>query len=95
LTGNIELRISNPDSSSAYTIEVRDNAYKNSPIKKMVGKKGSGKERASILIDCGKSFGWYDFTIKITGNKKFERRYAGRVETGEFSRTDPAMGNIR
>ena len=95
LTGNIELRISNPDSSRAYTIEVRDNAYKNSPIKKMVGKKGSGKERASILIDCGKSFGWYDFTIKITGNKKFERRYAGRVETGEFSRTDPAMGNIR
>ena len=93
LTGNIELRINNQDSSHAYTIEILDNAYKNNPIKKTVGKKGSGKERASIVIDCNKSFGWYDFTIKISGDKKFERRYAGKVETGEFSRTDPAMGN--
>lgn len=94
LTGNIELKISNPDSSHAYTIEILDNAYKNRPVKRTFGKKGSGKERASLLIDCAKSFGWYDFTIKISGDKKFERRYAGRVETGEFSRTDPAMGNI-
>lgn len=91
LTGNIELRVSNQDSSRAYIIEVLDNAYKNNPIKRTVGKKGSGKERASIVIDCSKSFGWYDFTIKIGGDKKFERRYAGKVETGEFSRTDPAM----
>ena len=94
LTGNIELKVNNQDSSRPYIIEVSDNAYKNSPIKKAVGKKGSGKERANIIIDCSKSFGWYDFTIKISGDKKFERRCAGKIETGAFGRTDPAMGNI-
>lgn len=59
-----------------------------------MGKKGSGKDKATIVLDCSKSYGWYDFTIKIDGAKEFEKRYAGRIETGEFSRTDPAMGNI-
>ncbi len=92
LTGSIELKIKNLDNDHPYTIEVSDNAYKNSAIKKTIGKKGSGKDVASVVVDCSKSFGWYDFTIKITGDTNFEKRYAGRVETGQFSRTDPAMG---
>jgi phospholipase C len=35
------------------------------------------------------SSNWYDFTVQSTG---FERRFAGRMETGEHSRSDPAMG---
>ncbi len=92
LTGNIELRINNPDSSHAYTIEILDNAYKNSPVKKTFDKKSSGKEPVRLVIDCSNSFGWYDFSIRISGNKEFKRRYAGRVETGETGHTDPAIG---
>ena len=31
---------------------------------------------------------WHDFTVQAAG---FERRFAGRVETGEDSISDPAM----
>jgi phospholipase C len=91
LTGNIELKLNNKDSSHVYVVEIRDN-YKNSSSKKVLDKIGSTKNKGSMIIDCSKTFGWYDLTVKINGQKEFERRYAGRVETGAFSRTDPAIG---
>ena len=94
LTGNIELKIINRHSDHSYTIEIKGNAYKKGKLKKTIGKKDSDREEAKILLDLSKSFGWYDFTIKVTGIESFEKRYAGRVETGEFSRTDPAMGDM-
>jgi len=33
--------------------------------------------------------GWYDFTVAAAA---FERRFAGRLETGQDSVSDPAMG---
>ena len=48
----------------------------------------------SIVLDLGKSFGWYDVSIGVQGAATFEKRYAGHVETGKASFTDPAMGNI-
>jgi len=94
LSGNIEIIIMNQSVDHSYAVEIKDNAYNNSYIKRSLSKKGSGKDKVTIVFDCSKSYGWYDFTIKIDGAKEFEKRYAGRVETGEFSRTDPAMGNI-
>ena len=35
------------------------------------------------------SGGWYDFTVRVG---EFERRFAGRMETGRDSVSDPAMG---
>jgi phospholipase C len=32
--------------------------------------------------------------VKIKGNNLFEKRYAGRVETGKESFTDPMMGGM-
>ena len=34
------------------------------------------------------SHGWYDFTVTAEG---FERRFAGRMETGDHSISDPAV----
>ena len=67
LTGNIELQLRNLDSDRSFTIEINDNAYGAANLKKLVGKAGSGKEKISILLDLSKSFGWYDFTIRIAG----------------------------
>lgn len=38
---------------------------------------------------------WYDLTVSAPGDPKFMRRYAGHLETGAPSRTDPAIGAMR
>ncbi|SAI65921.1 non-hemolytic phospholipase C [Bordetella ansorpii] len=42
------------------------------------------------LADSGR---WYDFQVKCSSDAQFVRRFAGRVETGEHSVSDPAMGD--
>jgi phospholipase C len=38
------------------------------------------------------SANWYDFTVRVVGLDAFSRRFAGRVETGRHSLSDPEMG---
>jgi phospholipase C len=38
------------------------------------------------------SHGWYDFSVRVQGHEGFEKRYAGRIETGRDSISDPQMG---
>lgn len=52
-----------------------------------------GDTPTSVFIPFKESFGWYDFTVKVTGFKNFEIRYAGHMENGESSFTDPVMGH--
>jgi phospholipase C len=51
-------------------------------------------EQKHVSLKLSKQFGWYDFTIRVTGHDVFERRYAGRVETGRPGFSDPYMGRI-
>jgi phospholipase C len=37
---------------------------------------------------------WYDITVEAPGLPGFGRRFAGRVETGRDSLSDPAMGGV-
>ncbi len=89
LTGNIVVEITN-NSASALKLNIRDNAYKASIPSKTIE---PGK-RIAIPLNLVKSFNWYDFTVAIEGNSSFEKRYAGHVETGKMSSTDPLMGGI-
>jgi phospholipase C len=41
-----------------------------------------------------RSRGWYDLQVTVQGDPHFQRRYAGHVETGEDSVTDPLMGGL-
>ncbi|MEO9005376.1 MAG: phospholipase C, phosphocholine-specific [Ginsengibacter sp.] len=88
LTGNIELKISNSDKNQSYTIEVTDNGYNNEPVYRRIG--FSAQE--TIVLDLNESHGWYDFSVSINENPAFKKRYAGRVETGKESYSDPVMG---
>lgn len=45
-----------------------------------------------VSVDLGKSSGWYDFRISVPDHPSIMRRYAGHVETGLPSTSDPAMG---
>jgi len=89
LTGNIALQIRNL-AHGQDTIEIIDNGYKADPIIKFF-KAGSD---ATIIIDLKKSFGWYDFTVKTKNDNSYLRRYAGHVETGEDSFSDPVIGKV-
>ena len=48
--------------------------------------------RVSRIIPLAASDLWYDFTVTLAGNAAFARRCAGKVETGQISRTDPGIG---
>uniref|UniRef100_UPI003D7F9A10 phospholipase domain-containing protein n=1 Tax=Pedobacter sp. TaxID=1411316 RepID=UPI003D7F9A10 len=87
-TGNIQITTL---STQDQTITITDNAYGLRP--KTITLKG-GKS-FSYILDPTKSYGWYDFTISITGNSNFSQRYAGRIETGKNSISDPLMGRNR
>jgi phospholipase C len=41
-----------------------------------------------------RTHGWYDLTVTIQGDGTFEYRYAGHLENGEDSISDPAMGGL-
>ena len=83
--GNLLLQLS---STGLQHIEIIDNAYKTKKKELVV----SGN--ASIPVDLSKSYGWYDVSVKIKGNDHFEQRFAGHVETGRPSKTDPYMGRV-
>jgi phospholipase C len=38
---------------------------------------------------------WYDVTVTVKDNPSFLRRFAGHLETGAASKTDPAIGAMR
>ena len=88
-TGNIIL-LSQNFSDEDKTIEVSDNFYKNKKQFFVLHK----RERKEIALDIKKSYNWYDISVKVKGNNLFEKRYAGRVETGEPGKSDPLMGKV-
>jgi phospholipase C len=87
LSGKIELQIANLDPQRSYTVEITDMAYKQSKQTKAIDAAGTTR----ILLDLERSSNWYDFSVRISGVEGFEKRYAGRVETGRNGISDPAM----
>jgi phospholipase C len=73
------------------TFQVASNAYDHAPHTRTV--RPGGAERLAWSLDG--TGNWYDFTATVTGREGLEgwrRRFAGRVETGRDSYSDPAMG---
>jgi len=87
LTGNVALRLT---AARPVTVEIVDNAYGATALKKRV----AGAHGTVVVLDLAKSFGWYDFSVRIAGVERFEKRYAGRVETGKSSYSDPLMSGV-
>jgi len=93
-TGNIELKIKNTDSTKKYVVAIRDNAYKTKSLIKTLEPSGSKGSESAIIMNLQKSFNWYDFTVRVNGNNIFGKRFAGHVETGKESQSDPLMGGM-
>jgi phospholipase C len=50
--------------------------------------------KKAVIMDLSKQENWYDIILAVTGYGSFSRQYAGHVETGRESTTDPYMGGI-
>ena len=48
--------------------------------------------KAELHWDLASSGAWYDFVVSCDADPAFARRFAGRVETGKHTVSDPAMG---
>jgi phospholipase C len=83
------VNIINNDNKS-HEIIVGDNAYKSGGIVKTI----AANSAANVVLDLSKNHNWYDFSVKTKDNDTFEERFAGRVETGSATKTDPVMSGL-
>ncbi|SEN15624.1 phospholipase C [bacterium A37T11] len=88
-TIRVGLQIKNLADKTLHVV-LKDHVYGNKPINRVIHR----DEGADLWLPATKSFGWYDFSLFLDGEPLFERRFAGRVETGGPSKTDPFMGRI-
>lgn len=92
LSGRLLLRVVNTDGARSYKIQIRDNAYGAKVLTRNIAAGGGEGGSPSIILDTKAQSGWYDLSILVEGYEGYERRYAGRIETGKDSISDPAMG---
>jgi phospholipase C len=90
LSGNVTIEVANQNAQHPCKIEIRDNAYREADRHRSV----EPSTNATFPIDTKAGLGWYDLSVRMDGKEPFVRRYAGRVETGEWSFSDPAMGRV-
>ncbi|WP_395348759.1 phosphocholine-specific phospholipase C [Variovorax sp. UC122_21] len=86
--GNVYLEMLNAGQAPA-KFTVRAKAYRDDgPWSASV----AGGAKAELHWDLASSGAWYDFVVSCDADANWQRRFAGRVETGKHSVSDPAMG---
>jgi phospholipase C len=84
-----KLRLEAANSGLAHELTVTPNAYAD----KFAAWTTALSDRPSVKVwDLDGSSGWYDFTVRCNELKGWSRRYAGRIDDGSPTMTDPAMG---
>jgi len=88
--GNVYLEMLNAGKNAA-KFTVRAKAYRNDgPWNATVA--GGGANKAEQLWVLASSGQWYDFAVTCDADPSYYRRFAGRVENGKHTVSDPAMG---
>jgi len=86
LSGRLILSFDNKQDKPV-EIKIVDNKYQANPQKLQL----KGNASSSVSLDLSKQANWYDFSITLKGNEIFSHRFAGKIETGEITETDPFM----
>jgi phospholipase C len=86
--GDLEITLRNRGVEPCRFI-VTANAYFAGDRETVVVAPGRERELHRSLRRSGR---WYDFSVEVDGVAGFLRRFAGRVETGRDSLSDPALG---
>lgn len=87
-SGNLVFALENK-SNAILTIQIIDNKYKAAKISITLEPKVITK----VVLNLSKNGNWYDFSIVQPDYTMFKHRFAGKIETGEVTITDPYMGN--
>ena len=95
LPGNAVLSLVNRDPQRPCTVIVDDLAYGTAQQTVNLNPSDANGPKAEVVLGLNRSFGWYDFRVRVEGMPDFEQRYAGHIETGKESFTDPFMGRIQ
>ncbi|MDH6592946.1 phospholipase C [Variovorax sp. TBS-050B] len=86
--GNVYLEMLNTG-SKACSFTVRAKAYRDDGPWTATVQPGG---KAELHWELASSGAWYDFAVACDADTSYARRFAGRVETGRHSVSDPAMG---
>jgi phospholipase C len=86
--GNVYLKMRN-DGKNACKFTVRAKAYRDDGPWIATVNGGAANEQHWELAASGQ---WYDFDVTCDADASYHRRFAGRVETGKHTVSDPAMG---
>ena len=92
--GNLELKLVN-NSEHPLTVMVDDLSYGSEQRIVKLSAAGSSPGHASLKINLTSSFGWYDLRIRMKEEAIFDYRYAGHIETGRESVSDPCIGSVK
>ncbi|QJD79185.1 phosphocholine-specific phospholipase C [Spirosoma rhododendri] len=89
-TPELQIRLTNPNPTQPLLIELSDESYRTEKQQVTL----AGGRSALIRWPLSDSRGWYDFSIRPSGpgTNATGHRFAGRVETGAETISDPAMG---
>ncbi len=86
-TGNVLVHLRNRGHGPAKVAIAWITFIRAKPVTKLV----DPTQEISVIIPLEQSHGWYDFTVTSDAAHSMAR-FAGRVETGRASKSDPAMG---
>jgi phospholipase C len=89
--GNAELELTN-NSNHPLTVVIDDLAYGSRQRAMKLSAAGESHAAETVAIDLSKSYGWHDLLLSVKGAPHFAQRFAGRIETGRESSSDPRLG---
>lgn len=84
----VHLRLLNQSPQESHEASIRDNAYGNADQTIDIA---SGSA-ANAFVSTASSHRWYDVSVRVNSVEHFERRFAGRIENGQWSFSDPKIG---
>jgi len=98
---SLELRASYDERRNEISLEIRNGSSERADVKVRDGYQGN---RRNLSLQPGevttehwslaRTGGWYDLVLTVAGDPHFDYRYAGHLENGEDTISDPAMGGL-
>ncbi|WP_215225364.1 phosphocholine-specific phospholipase C [Echinicola shivajiensis] len=88
ITDSLKITVNNISELQSLNLRLADDTYQK--LEKIFTVQPDSSE--SFTLDTSKNQGWYDFKLEVPGLDNFGIRYAGRLETGKDSISDPLMG---
>jgi len=99
---NVETRVAYDEAANAITLTITNRSGDSVSItisNRYAGDRTSQRlnaaESLGLRWDVARTFGWYELVITVDDDGVFEQRFAGHLENGHDSFSDPLMGGLQ